>query len=172
MSGRFRMCLAIVLRTPWLTGAAFAGSPAIRDQTQRYLDATTRHDLCARDDAGLQAAPPRSVETLRRDRRRETVGGKRIDADHRPASVASAGRSVGRAHDLGDGERRAAGFFRDVPILFLEHLADGGVDVVLEGGGARNPAVGAARAVLVVDIEQDEARILHLRLLLRTQHGR
>ncbi|UHC18686.1 hypothetical protein LRS73_13030 [Methylobacterium currus] len=54
MSGRFRMCLAIVLGTPWLAGAAFAGSPAMRDQTQRYLDVMTRHDLCARDDAGLK----------------------------------------------------------------------------------------------------------------------
>lgn len=54
MSGRFRMCLAIVLSTPWLTGAAFAGSPTARDQIQRDLDAMTRHDLCARDDAGLK----------------------------------------------------------------------------------------------------------------------
>ncbi len=42
---------AAVLGALWLTGAAQAGSP---DRTQRYLDAMTRHDLCARDDAGLR----------------------------------------------------------------------------------------------------------------------
>ncbi|MET7243376.1 hypothetical protein ABZT49_08395 [Methylobacterium sp. EM32] len=42
------------MSTPWLVGAAFASSPATRDHVQRDLDAMTRHDLCARDDAGLK----------------------------------------------------------------------------------------------------------------------
>lgn len=51
MGGRIGIGLAVVLGTLWLTGAAQAGVP---DRTQRTLDAMTRHDLCARDDAGLR----------------------------------------------------------------------------------------------------------------------
>ena len=51
MDGRVGIGMAAVLGALWLTGAAQAGSP---DRTQRSLDAMTRHDLCARDDAGLR----------------------------------------------------------------------------------------------------------------------
>lgn len=51
MGGRIGIGGAAVLGTLWLTGAAQAGAP---DRTQRTLDAMTRHDLCARDDAGLR----------------------------------------------------------------------------------------------------------------------
>jgi hypothetical protein len=54
MSGRIGVGAAVMLGTLWLAGAASAGSPDTRDRTQRYLDAMTRHDLCARDDAGLK----------------------------------------------------------------------------------------------------------------------
>lgn len=50
--GEFGLYLAAVLGTLWPGGAAHAGSPAAR--TQHLLDAMTRHDLCARDDAGLK----------------------------------------------------------------------------------------------------------------------
>lgn len=51
MGGRIGIGIAAVLGTVWLTGAAQAGAP---DRTQRLLDAMTRHDLCARDDAELK----------------------------------------------------------------------------------------------------------------------
>lgn len=54
MSGQIGVGLATVLGMLWLGGAACAGSPVTRDRMQRYLDAMTRHDLCARDDAGLK----------------------------------------------------------------------------------------------------------------------
>ncbi|MGF3024527.1 hypothetical protein ACQVP2_17080 [Methylobacterium aquaticum] len=54
MGGRIGGGVATVLGTLWLTGAALAGPPGTRDQIQRDLDAMTRHDLRARDDAGLK----------------------------------------------------------------------------------------------------------------------
>ncbi|WP_207178755.1 hypothetical protein [Methylobacterium indicum] len=54
MEGRIGIGVAVGLGTLWLTGAAFAGSPDSRDRIQRDLDAMTRHDLCARDDAELK----------------------------------------------------------------------------------------------------------------------
>ncbi|WP_156311900.1 hypothetical protein [Methylobacterium platani] len=46
--------LAAVLSLPAIGGEARAGAPDARDRVQRALDAMTRHDLCARDDAGLK----------------------------------------------------------------------------------------------------------------------
>ncbi|GJD61362.1 hypothetical protein [Methylobacterium frigidaeris] len=54
MSGRTGIYPAAMLGTLCLGGVASAGSPGPRDRTQQDLDAMTRHDLCARDDAGLK----------------------------------------------------------------------------------------------------------------------
>ncbi|SFV11788.1 hypothetical protein SAMN02799631_05335 [Methylobacterium sp. 174MFSha1.1] len=45
-------CLAAALSLLWPVSEAHAGSSTAR--TQHLLDAMTRHDLCARDDAGLK----------------------------------------------------------------------------------------------------------------------
>ncbi|WP_204165419.1 hypothetical protein [Methylobacterium sp. 17Sr1-1] len=52
MSGRIGVCLAAALSMLWPGSEACAGASTAR--TQHLLDAMTRHDLCARDDAGLK----------------------------------------------------------------------------------------------------------------------
>lgn len=52
MGGRTGLCVAAALSVLWPGSEAYAGPSTAR--TQQFLDAMTRHDLCARDDAGLK----------------------------------------------------------------------------------------------------------------------
>lgn len=49
-----RIGAAVVIEVGFLGTEARAGTPAAEARIQRQLDAMTRHDLCARDDAALK----------------------------------------------------------------------------------------------------------------------